>query len=66
MIYLKTFKLSNRKISDDNIYPYSVLKNKKTDIFVLTVLYGNNGCRKIGKYLIHISNIRFTCFFNPS
>ena len=27
MIYLKTFKLSNHKISDDNIYPYSFLKN---------------------------------------
>ena len=26
MIYLKTFKLSNHKISDDNIYPYSELE----------------------------------------
>ena len=34
MIYLKTFKLSNHKISDDNIYPYSILKNKEPDIFI--------------------------------
>lgn len=49
MIYLKTFKLSNHKISDDNIYPYSILKNKEPDIFIfdnITVLYGNNGCGK--------------------
>ena len=49
MISLKTFKLSNHKISDDNIYPYSILKNKEPDIFIfdnITVLYGNNGCGK--------------------
>lgn len=47
MVYLKTFKLSDKKISDDNIYPYSVLKNKEPNIFIFnnttTILYGNNG-----------------------
>lgn len=49
MIYLKTFKLSNNKIKDDNIYPYNVLKNKDPNILVfdnITVLYGNNGSGK--------------------
>ncbi len=49
MIYLKTFKLSNYKTSNTNIYPYNVLKNKEPDILVfapITVLYGNNGSGK--------------------
>ena len=49
MIYLKTFKLSNQKIKDENIYPYNVLKNKDPQIFIfdnITVLYGNNGSGK--------------------
>lgn len=49
MIYLKTFKLSNRKIRNNNIYPFNILKNKEPDIFVfdnITVLYGNNGSGK--------------------
>ena len=50
MIYLKTFKLSDSKIKNKNIYPFNVLKNKEPDIFIfdnITVLYGNNGSREI-------------------
>lgn len=49
MIYLKIFKLSDKKIADNNIYPYNVLKNKEPDVFVfdhITILYGNNGSGK--------------------
>ncbi len=49
MIYLKTFKLSNKKIKNNNIYPFNILKDKEPDIFVfdnITVLYGNNGSGK--------------------
>lgn len=41
--------MSNRKIKDNNIYPYNVLKDKELDVFVfnhITVLYGNNGSGK--------------------
>lgn len=44
LIYLKTFKLSNYKIKNKNIYPFNVLDNKEPDIFIfdnITVLYGN-------------------------
>ena len=47
MIYLKTFKLSNSK--NINIYPFNVLKNKDSNVFIfdnITVLYGNNGSGK--------------------
>ena len=49
MIYLKTFKLSDSKITNNNIYPFNVLQNKEPDIFIfdnITVLYGNNGSGK--------------------
>lgn len=49
MIYLKTFKLSNNRIKNENIYPFNVLKNKELDVFLfnnITVLYGNNGSGK--------------------
>lgn len=49
MIYLKTFKLSDSKIKNKNIYPFNILKNKEPDIFLfdnITVLYGNNGSGK--------------------
>lgn len=46
MIYLKTFKLSNYKSKNKNIYPFNVLKNKEPDICIfdnitVTVLYEN-------------------------
>ena len=49
VIYLKTFKLSDSKIKNKNIYPFNILKNKEPDIFLfdnITVLYGNNGSGK--------------------
>ena len=49
MIYLKTFRLSNSKSKNSNIYPFNVLKNKEPDVFLfdnITVLYGNNGSGK--------------------
>ena len=49
LIYLKTFKLSNSKSKNSNIYPFNVLKNKEPDVFLfdnITVLYGNNGSGK--------------------
>lgn len=49
MIYLKTFKLSESRSIDPNLYPFCILKNKEPDIFIfdnITVLYGNNGSGK--------------------
>ena len=49
MIYLKTFKLSNTRNKNANIYPFNVLQNKEPDVFIfdnITVLYGNNGSGK--------------------
>ncbi|MCI8362551.1 MAG: AAA family ATPase [Clostridia bacterium] len=49
MIYLKTFKLSNNRSINSNIYPFNVLKDKEPDVFLfdnITVLYGNNGSGK--------------------
>ncbi|MBQ3544008.1 MAG: AAA family ATPase [Lachnospiraceae bacterium] len=49
MIYLSTFKLSDNKVSNPNIYPYNVFKGKYIEPFVfapITVFYGNNGSGK--------------------
>ena len=49
MIYLKTFKLSDDRNRNKNIYPFNVLQNKEPDIFIfdnITVLYWNNGSGK--------------------
>lgn len=49
MIYLKSFKLSERTVSNPNIYPYNVFRNKTGDCFIfdkITILYGNNGSGK--------------------
>lgn len=48
MIYLKTFKLSESKNKNTNIYPFNVLQNKEPDIFIfdnITVLchWGRRG-----------------------
>lgn len=46
MIYLKTFKLSDIRNKNKNIYPFNVLEDKEPQIFIfdnITVLYGNNG-----------------------
>lgn len=34
MIYLKTFKLSESRSTDPNIYPFCIFKNKEPNIFV--------------------------------
>ena len=49
MIYLSSFKLSDRSIKNPNIYPYNVFHRKDIDPFIfapITVLYGNNGSGK--------------------
>ncbi|MGN0415236.1 MAG: AAA family ATPase [Agathobacter sp.] len=49
MIYLSSFKLSEREVTDPHIYPYNVFRGKYIDPFVfspITVLYGNNGSGK--------------------
>lgn len=49
MIYLSSFKLSERQVSSPNIYPYNVFKGKYIVPFVfapITVFYGNNGSGK--------------------
>ena len=49
MIYLSSFKLSDKKVNNPNIYPYNVFRDKYIDPFVfspITVLYGNNGSGK--------------------
>jgi len=49
MIYLSSFRLSDREITNPNIYPYNVFRGKDIELFVfdtITVLYGNNGSGK--------------------
>lgn len=49
MIYLSSFKLSDKKMKNPNIYPYNVFSGKYIDPFVfapVTVFYGNNGSGK--------------------
>ncbi len=49
MIYLSSFKLSERQMDNPNIYPYNVFRGKYVEPFVfapITVFYGNNGSGK--------------------
>lgn len=49
MIYLSSFKLSDKKAKNPNIYPYNVFQRKDIEPFIfspITVLYGNNGSGK--------------------
>lgn len=49
MIYLSTFKLCNKTLSNPNIYPYNIFANKNEKCFVfdkITIFYGNNACGK--------------------
>ena len=49
MIYLSSFKFSNRKVKNPNVYPYNVFASKTEDILVfrpITVLYRNNASGK--------------------
>ena len=49
MIYLNTFKLSDKRLSNPNIYPYNVFANKNERYLIfdkITIFYGNNACGK--------------------
>ena len=49
MVYLSSFSLSDKKVKNPNLYPYSVFQDKDCDPFVfapITILYGDNGCGK--------------------
>lgn len=49
MIYLQSFRLSSRKSTCPNIYPYNVFRGKEGIVLFfdpMTILYGNNGSGK--------------------
>ena len=49
MIYLSSFKLSERQLANPNVYPYNIFRDKYIEPFVfapITVFYGNNGSGK--------------------
>lgn len=49
MIYLSSFKLSEKKLNNPNIYPYNVFQGKYINSFIfspITIFYGNNGSGK--------------------
>lgn len=49
MIYLSSFKFSNKKVNNPNAYPYNVFASKTEDVLVfrpITILYGNNASGK--------------------
>lgn len=49
MIYLSSFKLSEKKLKNPNVYPYNVFRDKYIEPFVfapITIFYGNNGSGK--------------------
>ena len=49
MIYLLAFRISDRELTNPNIYPYNVFRGKAAGPFVfheITVFYGNNGSGK--------------------
>ena len=49
MIYLLAFRVSDKEMTNPNIYPYNVFRGKSAGPFVfreITVFYGNNGSGK--------------------
>ncbi len=49
MIYLNSFTLSDKRVKNPNLYPYSVFSKKEIFPFYfapITMFYGNNGCGK--------------------
>lgn len=49
IIYLSSFSLSNKKVSNPNIYPYNVFADKSERVILfqpITILYGNNASGK--------------------
>lgn len=49
MVYISSFKISQEKVKNPNIYPYNVFSNKEDMVIIfdrITILYGNNGSGK--------------------
>lgn len=49
MVYISSFKVSDRRVNNPNLYPYNVFRNKEIYPFVfapITIFYGNNGSGK--------------------
>lgn len=49
MVYLSTFKVSEHRTTNPNLYPYNVFREKEIFPFVfspITIFYGNNGSGK--------------------
>lgn len=49
MIYLSSFKISDKRVRNPNLYPYNVFAGKIIEPFVfapITIFYGNNGSGK--------------------
>ena len=49
MIYLSSFKVSEHRVNNPNLYPYNVFRKKEIYPFIfapITIFYGNNGCGK--------------------
>ena len=49
MVYLLSFKLSQERVNNPNIYPYNVFREKEIEPFIfspITIFYGNNGSGK--------------------
>lgn len=49
MIYISSFKVSERRTTNPNLYPHKVFRNKNIYPFVfapITIFYGNNGSGK--------------------
>ena len=49
MVYLLSFKLSQERVNNPNIYPYDVFRGKVIEPFIfstITIFYGNNGSGK--------------------
>ena len=60
MIYLSSFKLSDKKVNNPNIYPYNVFRGKYIDAFVfspITVLYGNNGSFRPNAFIASVKTM---------
>jgi predicted ATPase len=49
MKYISTFKLSNRKVKNPNLYPYNIFSSRDIDCFLfnnITIFYGSNASGK--------------------
>ena len=58
MIYLSSFALSDKKVKNPNLYPYSVFQDKDCAPFVfapITILYGDNGMLQEAHLLLNIT-----------